>query len=77
MKHPPRPQSGRSVACELRQTIENAISGKTGVETSALAVAAAVVIAVRKTLAPIVPDHELEPVGDEILRLIYVVVVRC
>jgi hypothetical protein len=76
MKRSPRPRIRPSVACELQETIENAIAGNTGVETSALAVAAAVVIAIRRTLAPIIPDKELEPMNHEILCLIYQTVAR-
>jgi hypothetical protein len=76
MRNRPRLRIRRSVGCELQETIENAIAGKTGVETAALAVAAAVVIAVRKTLVPIIPHDELDRLGNEILRLIYMTVVR-
>ena len=73
-----RPQSRirRSVVSELQETIDNAIAGKTRVETSAFAITAAVVIAIQRTLAPIIPDEEIRRMNNEILPLIYRTVVR-
>src|SRR5687768_5385699 len=76
MKRSPRPRNRRPVACQLQETIDNAIAGKTRVETSALAIAAAVVIAIRRTLTPIIPGQELERMNQEILRSVYWTVTR-
>ena len=76
MERSPQPRIRRAVASELQETIDNAIAGKTRVETSALAIAAAVVIAIQRTLAPIIPDEEIRRMNLEILPLIYRTVVR-
>ena len=61
---------------EIRRVIEDAVAGKTRVETSSLAVAACVVIAVQSVLSESIPKEELRAVGDEILRIIYQTVER-
>jgi hypothetical protein len=71
MKRHARARTRRSVEGELQETINNAIAGRTRVETSALAIAAAVVIAIQRTLAPIIPDEEIRRMNVEILSLVY------
>jgi hypothetical protein len=80
MSRPCRPRRSRrsekAPKEEIRQVIEDAVAGKTRVETSSLAVAACVVIAVQSVLSESIPKEELREVGDELLRLVYQAVER-